>query len=179
MFKYDINYYTNLLKIHSHTAKMINEIRWEWVKECNARSILDYGSGVGWFKAYAPKDVEVDTFDIMPTLQTGITKSEYDLITFWDVLEHINDIYSLKDIIHKANYIAASVPIIPKPMLLDRKLLKTWKHYKPGEHINLFYEDSFENLFCGCWNFKLVKYGQPECPPREDIWNFLFKRRQE
>jgi 2-polyprenyl-3-methyl-5-hydroxy-6-metoxy-1,4-benzoquinol methylase len=123
----------NLLKIHSHTASKINIIRWGWVSQYKPKTVLDYGSGVGWFKAFAPEGIKIDNYDVMPTPQTGITLNHYDLITFWDVLEHIENLDGLNNIFNMAEHIAISVPICP-----DDKVLYYWKHYKPEEHVNYF-----------------------------------------
>ena len=169
---YNIDYYFRLLRNNTNTARDINNIRWEFVKELNARTVLDYGCGVGWFKAFAPEGIEVDTYDILPVPQTGITKDSYDLITFWDVLEHIPDFNSLKINIKQARYIACSVPLLSNHEFGIEDILK-WKHFKPGEHLHFWRKDIFESIF-KYYDFKKIKEEQPECPPREDIWNFIF-----
>jgi len=167
---YDYEYFYNMLRMYSPTAKEICRIRWEFVKDAEAKTVLDYGSGCGFFKAFAPRDIKVDTTDLMPVPQTGIVHDHYDLITFWDVLEHIPDLTSMKDIMSKADFVAASVPIKPPGMLW-----KNYKHFKPGEHIHHFQQDYLEAVM-ELFNFTLVKSGTPECPPREMIGSFLFKR---
>ena len=169
---YDLEYRDNLLRIHSKTAEEICKIRWDWVKDCEAKTILDYGCGVGWFRAFSPNGSQVDTYDIMPVIQTGITRDNYDLITFWDVLEHIVKLDDIEFFLKRVKYAAISIPIIPKNVFFN---LKSWHHYKPGEHIHYFTERSIEQKFRS-WGFGLVKKGTPECPPRKDVSNFLFKK---
>ena len=168
---YDIHYYDNLLRIHSHTAEKIANIRWNFINGVNPNTVLDYGCGVGWFRAFKPPEVIVDSYDIMPVPQTGVCREKYDLICFWDVIEHIKNLNALDLIVEMGEYIACTVPVFP-----PGKNLVTWKHFKPGEHLQLFSEGHVEDLF-NRWGFRLLKKGQPECPPREDVWNFLFKRR--
>lgn len=167
---YDLSYYDGMLRNYSASAKQICEIRWEWVKETGARNVLDYGSGIGWFRAFAPKGVEVDTYDAMPVPTTGITRQAYDLVTFWDVLEHLPSLSPVKGILANARYVAISIPILPKG-----KIWTEWKHFKPNEH--LFYPsiDQLEALFRE-HGFYTLKHGQPECPPRQDIWDFLYAK---
>ena len=177
MFKYDIEYGENLLRIHSKTAEEICRIRWEWIKTCRPVYVLDYGSGIGWFRAFRPSGVFVDTYDVMPVMQTGITGSCYDIVTFWDVIEHLPYLGCIKHIVDSARCVAATVPVMPEEMENNRELLEKWKHYKPDEHLRYFKQGEMESLFAE-WGFYLVKKGQPECPPRKDIWSYLFKRPQ-
>jgi hypothetical protein len=138
--------------------------------EIEPKIVLDYGAGVGWFRAFAPKGIEVDTYDIADWPQTGINHRQYDLITFWDVLEHIPDFAVIKPFLDRAKYVATSLPVLPKG-----KDFKTWKHNKPGEHINVFTKESLEELFNG-FGFEMVKNGNPESCIREDIYSVLFKK---
>jgi len=174
---YDINYYYNMLRMYSSTAEQICNIRWDFVQKIEPKYVLDYGSGCGFFKAFAPKGVVVDTYDIIQVPQTGITREHYDLITFWDVLEHEdwgnlerNHSLPMERLFDKADYIALSLPILP-----ENKDFVTWKHRKPGEHQYYFSIDTLNRLF-SIRGFKLVKSGYPECSIREDIYSALYGR---
>jgi hypothetical protein len=168
---YNIKYWDIMLRQNSETAKMISDIRWNFVKEINPKIVLDYGSGPGWFRCYAPKGIEVDTFDTAPWPQTGLRHDRYDLITFWDVIEHFKDLdKELKILLHHANVIALTVPIKPK-----RQDLSTWKHYKPNEHFQYFTDQSLDKIL-NDYGFQRIKYGNIECPPRTDITSYLYKR---
>ena len=173
MIDYNLAYYYNVLKLNSSTAELINTIRWHWVKECNAKYVLDYGCGPGWFRAFSPNGAVVDTYDIMKVPQTGITRRKYDLVCFWDVLEHIYDLNVPKKIIENAEHCAVTIPIKG-----DNIELEQWKHYKPGEHLNYFSLRSILEFMASC-GMVLNKMGQPECPPREDIYSFLFDRGKD
>ena len=167
---YNIDYFYNMLRMYSPTAKQICEIRWNFVKECKPRVVLDYGSGCGFFKAFAPKGIEVDTYDLIEVPQTGINHDDYDLITFWDVLEHCESFEFLNALLKKTDWVAVTVPIKPDNVKWD-----DYKHYKPLEHIHHFQHESLAALF-KTFGFKCVIAGQPECPPREMIGSFLFRR---
>ena len=93
--KYDLEYFDKMLRKNSGTAKRISKIRWKFISRVDPKLVLDYGSGVGWFRAFKPEGITVDTYDIGEYPQTGIQHSYYDIICFWDVLEHI---YSMKEI---------------------------------------------------------------------------------
>jgi hypothetical protein len=169
--EYGIDYFYNMLRMYSPTAKRICEARWDFVSEANPKSVLDFGSGCGFFKAFAPEGIQVDTFDVMEVPQTGMTRTKYDLVTFWDVLEHIPNLGELRGIFDLATWVAVTVPIKPNKVSWNN-----YKHYKPGEHIHHFQQDTLIALL-DKFGFDLVSHGYPECPPREMIGSFLFRRR--
>jgi hypothetical protein len=170
MSLYDLDYYELMLRQNSGTAEKINKIRWDFVNLVDIKSVLDYGCGCGWFKAWKPVGIMVDTFDIGEYPQTGIVHNEYDLITLWDVLEHLPNFEVLEELFFDTKYVAISVPIKPKKVKLE-----TWKHYKPGEHLHYFTEEMLDTFF-KTYGFRRIKKGQPECPPRQDIWDFLYEK---
>ena len=164
---YDIEYYENMLRMYSQSAEQICKIRWDFVDCITPWHVLDYGSGVGWFRAYRPEGVEVDTFDVGPYPQTGITRDSYDLITLWDVIEHLP---TWNPQWEKTQYVALTVPILP-----EGQNIVEWKHWKPSEHLKIFTEDILDALF-EKYGFEKVKSGYPECPPRVDIGSFLYRK---
>jgi len=168
--KYDIDYYENMLRIYSKTAETISRIRWEWIGEVSPKKVLDYGSGVGWFRAFRPEGVYVDSMDIGPYPQKGISCEHYDVVCFHDVLEHMKSFDEVKRIFETATYVAGTIPVVPA-----NKDVTVWKHYKPGEHLRYWSEESFE-ADMSSEGFKKVKHGMPECPPRTDILSFLYKK---
>lgn len=167
---YNLGYYEGMLKNYSKTAEEICKIRWAFVKPIHAKSVLDYGSGIGWFRAFRPPGVEVDTYDIANYPQTGINNVSYDLICFWDVLEHLTSFAKIEALLYKAKFVALTVPILPAD-----KDIKGWKHFKPGEHIKIFTHELLDALF-GSYGYTNTDKSQPECPPREDIWSFIYER---
>lgn len=169
---YDADYFYNMLRMYSPTAKQICEARWKFVSDVNPSRVLDYGSGCGFFKAFAPSGIDVDTFDIMPVPTTGIRRNSYDLICFWDVLEHIPDFNVIVPLLEKTRCVAVTVPIKPEGLPWDQ-----YKHYKPLEHIHHFTHETIKALM-DRFGFECIKEGTPECPPREMIHSFLFKRKK-
>ena len=174
MFKYDLKYWNKMLRQNSKTAQRINKIRWNLVVTLPVKRILDYGSGPGFFAAFAPEGYKVDTYDINNYPQTGIKHRKYDLITFWDVLEHFHDLSkAFKDMRRlKAKYIAITVPVV-RPGLE----LKTWKHYKPGEHFHYLSKKEWDEVF-KFYGFKKLRGGFYECPPREDIYSAVYEKEK-
>lgn len=171
MIRYGIDYYEGLLRIQSKTAEDIAKVRWEWIAHLRPKYVLDYGSGAGFFRAYRPEGVDVDSYDIAPQVpQTGITRDCYDVICFFDVLEHVADWADLDHVLKKTKYLAGTVPI-----LQNGKDLFAWKHYKPGEHFHYWNEDGFEKEMNKI-GFEKMAHGWPECPPRVDILSFQYRR---
>lgn len=173
--RYDEDYYYNLLRMQTKHAQHISGVRWEFVRECEAKTVLDYGCGVGFFKAFAPPDVCVDTYDIGPYVMTGIKKLKYDLVCFWDVIEHVDwekePDMGMEKVLTITEYVTVSLPIMP-----EGKELKEWKHWKPKEHLVRFKSIDRVISFFKNRGFKLIKMEDIENPPREDIYDFLFKR---
>jgi len=167
-----------MLRMYSSTAEQICKIRWDFVAQIKPQLVLDYGSGCGFFKAYAPSNITIDTFDIMPIPQSGINHQYYDLVTLWDVLEHENwgnlernfDI-QMEKIFDITNYIALTVPILP-----EGQDFLNWKHRKPEEHKYYFSIDIL-NRFFSVRGFKLVNSGYPECVLRKDIYSAIYGKK--
>lgn len=170
-FSYDLDYFYGMLRTYSRTAEFICKVRWDFVASVFPKTVLDFGSGCGFFKAFAPKGIEVDNIDVMDVPQTGIRRSKYDLVCFWDVLEHIADFNDILDVLSMTDNLAITVPVKPEGLAWAE-----YKHYKPLEHIHHFTEDSLQDLLWKLGKFKMVKTGTPECPPREMIHSFLFTR---
>lgn len=183
MIEYNVDYYYNLLRIQSQTGRMIADIRWEFIKEnllndfsvfIERLSVLDYGCGVGFMKAFAPDWAMVDTYDIMPVIQTGIRADKYDLVMLYDVLEHIDWVKKpdrkIENIFKRTKRIVITIPILPQG-----KDFRTWKHRKTGEHLTRFENKNTVINFFKKRNFECIAMAKNECPPREDIVTFLFK----
>lgn len=182
-FNYDSDYYENMLHMYSGSAANIFQIRWEFVKMTGAQTVLDYGCGCNFLTIFQPHGIgiDVDSYDIghiepgVGYPQTGIKRDSYDLVCLFDVIEHVdweNTPDTLMDAtIQKAKWVAVSVPIKPGELPFEE-----WKHYKPGEHLIYFTEESLDEFF-RVRGFEKVKSGYPECPPRIDILTALYVRK--
>jgi SAM-dependent methyltransferase len=104
-------------------------------------SILDVGYGTGAFLSIASKTVSqcygFDVTDIRIPVGCkrvqDITTDKYDVVCFFDSLEHMEDIEIIKQV--KANYICISTPWCH---YLSDEWFKNWKHHKPNEHLWYF-----------------------------------------
>ena len=168
MLNYDLEYFERMLRLNSKTAEEICKIRWKWIADLKPKRVLDYGSGVGWFRAYRPPGVKVFTYDIGKYPQTGIPLQQYDVLCLWDVLEHIHDFSHLEPLLKLSETIVGTIPMKPKG-----KSYKDWKHFKPGEHVHYWGMEELQMFFR---DFPALHTDTPECPPREDVISFSFGR---
>lgn len=112
-------------------------------------SILDVGYGNGSFletcssiitdcSGYDVSGVKLsDQIKIVDNLFT----SHYDVITFFDSLEHCEDIYFLDKL--DCNYLCISVPWCHN---FDDEWFMNWKHRRPNEHLWHFNSESLKNF---------------------------------
>ncbi|MFW5745999.1 MAG: methyltransferase domain-containing protein [Nanoarchaeota archaeon] len=172
--EYDLQYIECMHNEYSETAQLINQIRWNFVKEVSPRMVLNYGCGCNFLAKCAPEGVVVDSFDVAPCEQTGIRHDEYDIIFLNDVLEHIDwedaPDAQIENVLGHTHYVMVTVPILPEGQNLEK-----WKHYKPGEHLTYFTEGSLDAFF-EQRGFEKVKSSYAECPPRKDILSVLYRK---
>lgn len=132
--------------------------------------LLDVGYGNGDFIRVC-REHGWDAFgnDVNPTFYPGVVRvplpsepkwpNRYKVVTFFDALEHFEDLKSVRWVSHHTDWIIASFPNpAPEfPFKLD------WKHYRPGEHHLYFQPTSLEKIFSFDERVaKLVYYGGPE-----------------
>lgn len=108
-------------------------------------SILDIGYGDGSFLKSTTLFKNRYGFDVTnESVPEGVNKleelnnSHYDVITMWDVYEHIEDLSFINNL--NFNMICFSMPDV------EEKDFETWTHRKPNEHIHHFTPSSLEKL---------------------------------
>ena len=108
-------------------------------------SILDIGYGDGSFLKATTLFTDRYGYDVTNEIvPTGVNKiirlddTHYDIITMWDVYEHIEDLSFINQL--NFNLICFSMPDV------SNKNFEDWKHRKPNEHIHHFTPTSLENL---------------------------------
>lgn len=117
------------------------------MKKC--KSILDVGFGNGDFLRACQKKFEVCAgHDLLyKYLPNNCVKAEsifdrhYDVITFFDSLEHLEDINVLNKL--SCRYVVISVPNCSST---DKNWFDSWKHKKPDEHLHHFSEQSLKKF---------------------------------
>lgn len=111
--------------------------------------LLDVGFGTGAFIKTAQKagfdaygyDLHEEDCGVRRASLNG--GNEWDVVTFFDSLEHFTDFQAIRDLALRARLVVVSVPKTPEDLLWNRD----WRHYKPGEHLHYFCERSLATLF--------------------------------
>ncbi len=153
------------------------------------KSILDVGYGNGAFLNACEGSIERRYgYDItgypIPKGATFIenwnnSKNHFDVITFFDVLEHFEDPYIIKNL--NCNYIIISLPWCH---YFSDEWFKDWKHRRPNEHLWFFNEKSIHSFANTC-GYKVISYTNIEDSIRkssenyENILTFCLKKQYE
>jgi len=184
-----INYnhnYINIYNTYGEKALRMSYLRFGYIIGSIGRipyNILDIGYGNGDFlkvcssmcKCYGN---DISNYQLPKNVEfvEDIFKNEYDVITFFDSLEHFEDIDFIKDL--KCNYIVISLPWCH---YYNDDWFKNWKHRKENEHLYHFNLKSLTN-FMKENNFKLVNSSNIEDSIRknkqteENILTACFKK---
>ena len=121
-------------------------------------NILDVGYGDGSFLKVCSNIIpdcygyDISTYPIPEKCKqvNNISENFYDVITFFDSLEHFEDIEFVKDL--KCNFVCISVPYCNYK---DDEWFKNWKHRRPNEHLWHFDQYSLDN-FMARMGYKIV-----------------------
>ena len=110
------------------------------------KTLLDVGYGNGDFLKVASEIVpncfgsDVSNVYNLPKnckYINDIYSQNFDVVCFFDVLEHFENIYDIKNL--KAEYVVIS---LPNCHYFSDDWFENWKHRKPDEHLWHFNEDS-------------------------------------
>jgi hypothetical protein len=111
--------------------------------------LLDVGYGNGAFlRAAATAGFQPFGYDIhhgdfgIAEIDIYNDRSRWDVITFFDSLEHFPSFAAVRSLIGRAGYVMVSLPLYPAAFPATR----AWKHYKPGEHVHYFSRQSLSRL---------------------------------
>lgn len=145
----------------------MSQIRWEFIQSSlglrRGSRVLDVGYGNGAFlKHVKSQGMEIFGADIhhedfgVPEVNLW-TKLHFDLICFFDSLEHFISFEGILEL--QADYVVVSIPNLPRSFLARPQ---DWRHYKPGEHLHYFSTPSLDRLMLR-WGFaRKVQEGHPE-----------------
>ena len=145
----------------------MSDLRWRFIQSQLGLSagsrILDVGYGNGAFlKRARAADMEIFGVDLH-TEDFGIpvvdfdTPQDYDLVCFFDSLEHFPDFAPILRL--NTRNVIVSIPYTPDFILTAPT---KWRHFKPGEHLHYFSRTSLD-AFMRNWGFpKRLREGYPE-----------------
>jgi hypothetical protein len=127
-------------------------------------SILDIGYGNGDFLKVASSIIpncygnDISNYPLPENINfvKDITSHHYDVITFFDVLEHFENIDFVSNL--KCDYIVISLPWCYN---FNDNWFENWKHRRPDEHLWHFNIDSITSFF-KTHNFKLISSSNVE-----------------
>ena len=114
-------------------------------------SILDVGYGFGHFLKICNQygfnsfGLDVNGHDISEFAREGSLDNYYDVITFFDSLEHFKDINFVKNL--RCETLMISVPWCH---YFNDDWFDSWKHRKYGEHLWHFNDKSLESFLNEC-----------------------------
>jgi hypothetical protein len=123
-------------------------------------SILDVGYGSGDFLKCARKLVQdVNGYDIPPAFPVdgvatveGLYTRSYEVVTFFDALEHFEDPSEIRALDTKYVHIS-----LPWCHYFSDDWFDTWKHRKPNEHLWHFNPQSL-GAFMASLGFEMIGY---------------------
>jgi SAM-dependent methyltransferase len=145
----------------------MSRLRWDFIQQHldlpPGSRVLDIGYGNGAFLKHARRagmeiygiDLHGEDFGI-PEVSYS-TPVEYDLVCFFDSIEHFPHFDEILGL--DTRHVVASVPD-PPVLLLSQP--RSWRHYKPGEHLHYFSRDSLD-LLIHRWGLRYkIANGHPE-----------------
>jgi hypothetical protein len=128
-------------------------------------SLLDVGYGNGDFLKIGSKIIPHCTgSDIAPAYPlpnqikttNDIYRDKYDVVCFFDSLEHFDDIYEIKKLNTKYIYIA-----VPLCHYISDEWFKNWKHRRENEHLWHFNLESLTAFFADI-GYKILNHSHLE-----------------
>jgi hypothetical protein len=134
------------------------------------KSILDIGYGNGDFLKACLSIIpecyghDITNYQLPDSVQfiDDIHSKHFDVITFFDVLEHFEDIEFVKYL--KCDYIVVSLPWCH---YFSDEWFENWKHRKPDEHLWHFNSESLTAFF-NRMGFDLISMSNMEDSIRKD-----------
>lgn len=135
---------------------------------------VDVGIGCGQFvEAFDCKGFDINPVGVEWLLSRDRWHDPYlrpiHSATFWDSLEHINDVHR---ILRNIQVAVMSVPIVPGDGPPD----ETWKHFRKDEHCWYFTHKGLVRWMKG-HGFRLKEHNQMEqVLGREDVGTYVFAR---
>ena len=172
--KYDFDYVNLRYNSYGELCDKISYLRYGFligsIKKIPS-SILDVGYGNGSFLNVSKNTIkkcygnDISKYDLPPNVEfiNNIFENYYDVICFFDVLEHFNDINEISKL--KCEYIYISVP---ECHFFDIDSFWNWKHRRPDEHLWHFNLNSITKFFKK-HNFELVSHSNVEDIIRKPI----------
>jgi SAM-dependent methyltransferase len=179
---YDSDYWAKVSAYESLPVAMtVNAARCELLMRYLPRAarVLDYGCGNGAFIRIASgAGFDVDGFDVIPEAVAMLKQwnkyvtdpRDYDAVTAWDVIEHIDEPNIFLERIRKNAFLFVSLPVFD-----DLMTIRESKHYRPGEHLYYWTAGGLIRWMASR-GFDFIEYNSAEIKAgRTDIGQFAFR----
>jgi len=154
-FQYGLEYSKNYDKL-GELGKRMSYLRLGYllgVIKNTPKTLLDIGYGNGDFLSVASDIIEkcygsdIDNTYHLPKNVTFVDiknmyENFYDVICLFDVLEHFDDIYDIRNLKTDIFYVS-----LPNCCYKSDEWFNEWKHRKPNEHLWFFNDCSLKNFF--------------------------------
>lgn len=187
-FTYDKDYIKNRYDKYGELSNYISNLRLGYILgviDSPINSIMDIGYGNGAFLKTCKKIIpncygyDVTEYELPNDIVfvNDWLNQEVDVVTFFDVLEHFENPYIIKDL--KTKYIIISLPWCHK---FEKDWFMEWKHRRPDEHLWFFNEKNIYN-FAKSINYEVINYKCVEDVIRgplneeENIITFCLKKK--
>jgi ADP-heptose:LPS heptosyltransferase len=145
----------------SGKCSALQEFRWGLVRKyCPSDSkVLDYGCGAGAFLGAASNGFSVSGYDINPfSAYNEKPYGEVDVMTMWDVIEHIEDPAGILEEFQPEWLILSTPNAASHCAAAD---FEGWIHHKPGEHL-VYYTESGLREKLGSLGYEICEIGYTE-----------------
>jgi len=184
--KYDKTYVIDRYDSYGELSNYMGYLRLGYIVGALGRipeSILDVGYGNGAFLKVCTNIIsecygnDVSGYNLPPSCSfiSEITSKHFDVITFFDSLEHFEDISIVGEL--KCNYLVISVPWCH---YYNDSWFENWKHRRPNEHLFHFNENSLVK-FMSEHKFDLLSFSHIEDTIRKgeqrNILSAIFQKR--
>ena len=152
-FVYDSTYIKNRYDSYGYKTRAMSLLRLHFIRNfinIEDMHVLDIGYGNGDFLDTCSKQDmiayghDVSGYPLPNNVEKvdDIFNAHYDLITFFDSLEHFYDIDFVKNL--DCKYICISVPWCHYPKDASIDWFSNWKHLRPEEHFHHFTRKGLE-----------------------------------
>lgn len=154
--RYETTDQMSRLRYHILTSVLYQQETLPTGSNFSSGKLLDVGYGNGSFIRECQRHGwTVEGADVNPTPYKGVKRvplptspldrsEQYKVITFFDCLEHFEELAGVRRVAYNTDYLLLSFPYYPDWFA---ETPEKYKHYRPGEHHHWFTPRSLEMIF--------------------------------
>lgn len=174
---YDYQYVQHRYESYTTTDAM-SHLRLGFLRAMHPKpgKLLDVGYGNGAFLKLAAK-AGYDAYgndvhgcgEKFGVRDVGLNGDAWDIVTFFDSLEHFPDLELPRQVCKRAGTVIVSIPCRPE----HECEIPMWKHFRPGEHLHYFSQRSLGVFMEGKRRFACLDLEDTIRGDRHGQWNIL------